>query len=220
MPQEFFLNRPKSTPQIYAYSDTRFPNMLKVGYTTKSVEERVAEQYPTLTPERSYKIEYFASAMKNDGTTFTDHDVHKILKKKGFSNPNGEWFKCTVKDVEAAIYAVKSGKANIENRNQTFAMRPEQADAVKKTAEYFLEYMTDENGKPPHFLWNCKMRFGKTFATYQLAKELGFKKILVITFKPAVQSAWEEDLLSHVDFDIRQTQPYPTQQRAPIHFSA
>lgn len=201
MPQEFFLNRPKSTPQIYAYSDTRFPNMLKIGYTTKSVEERVAEQYPTLTPERSYKIEYFASAMKNDGTTFTDHDVHKILKKKGFSNPNGEWFKCTVKDVEAAIYAVKAGKANIENRNQTFAMRPEQADAVKKTAEYFLEYMTDENGKPPHFLWNCKMRFGKTFATYQLAKELGFKKILVITFKPAVQSAWEEDLLSHVDFE-------------------
>jgi len=175
--------------------------MLKVGYTTKSVEERVAEQYPTLTPERSYKIEYIAPAMKNDGTTFTDHDVHKILKKKGFSNPNGEWFKCTVKDVEAAIYAVKSGKANIENRNQTFTMRPEQREAVQKTAEYFLEYMTDENGKPPHFLWNCKMRFGKTFATYQLAKELGFTKILVLTFKPAVQSAWEEDLLTHVDFE-------------------
>lgn len=139
--------------------------------------------------------------MKNDGTTFTDHDVHKVLKKKGFSNPNGEWFKCTVKDIEAAIYAVKSGKANIENRNQTFVMRPEQREAVQKTADYFLEYMTDENGKPPHFLWNCKMRFGKTFATYQLAKELGFTKILVLTFKPAVQSAWEEDLLSHVDFE-------------------
>ena len=191
---EFFPNRPQSVPKIYAYSDTRFPNMLKVGYTTKSVEERVAEQYPTLTPARSYKIEYVAPAMKNDGTTFTDHDVHKVLKKKGFSNPNGEWFKCTVTDVQAAIYAVKSGKANIENRNQTFAMRPEQREAVQKTADYFLEYMTDENGKPPHFLWNCKMRFGKTFATYQLAKELGFTKILVLTFKPAVQSAWEEDL--------------------------
>ena len=45
------------------------------------------------------------------------------------------------------------------------------------------------------------MRFGKTFATYQLAKELDFTKILVLTFKPAVQSAWEEDLLSHVDFE-------------------
>ena len=201
MPTQFFPKRGEAQPKIYAYSDSRFPNMLKVGYTTKSVEERVAEQYPTLTPERSYKIEYIAPAMKNDGTTFTDHDVHKVLKNKGFLNPNGEWFKCSVKDVEAAIYAVKSGKVNIENRNQTFCMRPEQREAVQKTAEYFTAYMAEENGKPPHFLWNCKMRFGKTFATYQLAKELGFTKVLVLTFKPAVQSAWEEDLLTHVDFE-------------------
>ncbi|MDE6411963.1 MAG: GIY-YIG nuclease family protein [Clostridia bacterium] len=201
MPQDFFPNRPQSAPKIYAYSDTRFPNMLKVGYTTKSVEERVADQYPVLTPERSYKIEHTETAMKNDGTTFMDHEVHDVLKKKGFYNPSGEWFKCTVADVQAAIYAVKSGKANIENRNQTFAMRPEQREAVQKTADYFLEYMTDENGKPPHFLWNCKMRFGKTFAAYQLAKKLSFTKILVLTFKPAVQSAWEEDLRSHVDFE-------------------
>jgi hypothetical protein len=44
------------------------------------------------------------------------------------------------------------------------------------------------------------MRFGKTFASYQLAKTMGWKKVLVLTFKPAVQSAWEEDLKGHVDF--------------------
>jgi hypothetical protein len=44
------------------------------------------------------------------------------------------------------------------------------------------------------------MRFGKTFATYQLAKKMGWTKILVLTFKPAVQSAWQEDLESHIDF--------------------
>ncbi len=44
------------------------------------------------------------------------------------------------------------------------------------------------------------MRFGKTFAAYHLAKEMGWKKVLVLTFKPAVQSAWEDDLKSHVDF--------------------
>jgi hypothetical protein len=44
------------------------------------------------------------------------------------------------------------------------------------------------------------MRFGKTFAAYQLAKRMGWRKILVLTFKPAVQSAWEEDLRTHVDF--------------------
>ena len=49
-------------------------------------------------------------------------------------------------------------------------------------------------------LWNAKMRFGKTFATYQLAKKMGWTKLLVLTFKPAVQNAWEEDLANHVDF--------------------
>ncbi len=38
----------------------------------------------------------------------------------------------------------------------------------------------------PRFLWNVKMRFGKTFATYRLAKKLGVKRVLVVTFKPAV----------------------------------
>ncbi len=30
---------------------------------------------------------------------------------------------------------------------------------------------------------------------------MGFRKILVLTFKPAVQTAWHEDLATHVDFD-------------------
>lgn len=55
--------------------------------------------------------------------------------------------------------------------------------------------------RPPKYLWNAKMRFGKTFASYQLAKKLGYKKILVLTFKPAVESAWYEDLVTHVDFE-------------------
>ncbi|MEI2700357.1 MAG: hypothetical protein V9E94_19250 [Microthrixaceae bacterium] len=50
----------------------------------------------------------------------------------------------------------------------------------------------DEN--PPHFLWNAKMRFGKTFTAYQLAKRLGWTRVLVLTYKPAVETAWREDL--------------------------
>ena len=53
----------------------------------------------------------------------------------------------------------------------------------------------------PRFLWNAKMRFGKTFTTYQLAKKLGAKRVLVVTFKPAVEDAWQTDLETHVDFD-------------------
>jgi hypothetical protein len=82
-------------------------------------------------------------------------------------------------------------------------MRPEQEAAVNKTIQYFESFKKEpENkGKTPRFLWNAKMRFGKTFASYQLAKKQGWKKILVLTFKPAVQSAWEEDLMTHVDFE-------------------
>ena len=79
-------------------------------------------------------------------------------------------------------------------------MRPEQEDAVNKTIAYFKSFKKENKNKTPHFLWNAKMRFGKTFATYQLAKKMGWKKILVLTFKPAVQSAWEEDLKTHIDF--------------------
>ena len=40
-----------------------------------------------------------------------------------------------------------------------------------------------------------------TFPTYQLAKRLGAKRVLVVTFKPAVEDSWQTDLQSHVDFD-------------------
>ncbi len=195
----FFPMRGDAQPKLYAYSDSRFPNMLKIGYTTRSVQERVAEQYPVELPERSYKIELETSAMRADGSAFTDHDVHRLLRARGFSSPGGEWFKCGVNDVESAILSLKRGTQVQENRHLDFKMRPEQEEAVSRTAAYFSEYM--EGGKPPHFLWNCKMRFGKTFATYELAKRMNFTKILVLTFKPAVQSAWQEDLLSHVDFE-------------------
>ncbi|NLO70471.1 MAG: DEAD/DEAH box helicase family protein, partial [Porphyromonadaceae bacterium] len=80
-------------------------------------------------------------------------------------------------------------------------MRPEQEAAVDKTIAYFKSFKKENKDRTPHFLWNAKMRFGKTFASYQLAKEMGWTKVLVLTFKPAVQSAWEEDLLTHVDFE-------------------
>lgn len=200
--QDFFPSRPFSNPQIYAYSDVNYKGLLKVGYTAKDVEGRIADQYPVKLPNgKPYRIELVEKAMRNDGTSFMDHDVHKWLKKHGIQNPEGEWFKCTVSDVRSAIYAVKSRTENEENRSETFGMRPEQERAVKMTAEYFRDYKKTTHGKTPHFLWNCKMRFGKTFATYQLAKRMGWKKVLVLTFKPAVQSAWEEDLKSHVDFE-------------------
>lgn len=202
---EFFPLRPEARPMIYAYEDSNpdYNGLLKVGYTTINVEQRVARQYPTKRPDGKvpYRIVFKESAMYPGGGNFTDHDVHRALIRKGFPNVGGEWFKCTVDDVRAAYIAVCNGVRNIENRTRDFKMRPEQEEAVSKTIEYYKSATKEQPDRPAKFLWNAKMRFGKTFASYQLARRMGLKKILILTFKPAVQSAWEEDLLTHVDFE-------------------
>lgn len=203
MSKGFFPQRPDSKPTIYAYEDTnpQYAGLLKVGYTSLEVKERVNQQYPTRRPGKPpYRIVLEESAMRSDGTVFTDHQVHRVLKDSGVKNPDGEWFQCTVKQVKAAIIAVKTGQKSLENRWLDFKMRPEQEAAVEKTAAYFSSAHMDNSEKTPHFLWNAKMRFGKTFAAYQLAKKMRWRRVLVLTFKPAVQSAWEEDLMCHVDF--------------------
>ncbi|MCI0691784.1 GIY-YIG nuclease family protein [candidate division KSB1 bacterium] len=203
MSKEFFPPRPDSQPVIYAYEDTnpQYAGLLKVGYTTLDVQTRVAQQYPTKRPgELPYRIVLEESAMRNDGTVFTDHEVHRWLRQQGVNNPEGEWFACPVSKVKAAVIAVRTGQLNEESRALDFAMRPEQAEAVEKAAAYFKRAQREDPDKTPHFLWNAKMRFGKTFTAYQLAKKMGWRKLLVMTFKPAVQDAWESDLKQHVDF--------------------
>ncbi len=199
----FFPQPSNSNPKIYAYSDSheQYKGLLKIGYTTLTVGERIKQQYPTRSPGKpTYTIHLDECATRNDGTTFIDRDVHLYLRSKGFLNPEGEWFKCNVDDVKSALVAIKTGQLHDGERALFFGMRPEQRAAVEKTAAFFHTYHTDEGDIVPHFLWNAKMRFGKTFASYQLALKMGWKRVLVLTFKPAVQSAWEEDLLSHVDF--------------------
>lgn len=201
MADNFFPQRPEATPTIYAYELTGVSThmgMLKVGYTCRNAQVRVAEQLQTA--QLQYKIVLEDSAMRNNGTTFTDHEVHSCLVRNGIRHEKNEWFRCTKKDVEAAILSLKSGIENEEQRTLDFKMRPEQEAAVEKTFSHYMHFKKSYPNKTPHFLWNAKMRFGKTFATYQLAKRMGWKKILVLTFKPAVQSAWHEDLISHIDF--------------------
>ncbi len=206
MKQEFFPARIKTNPTIYAYElvgvETH-KGLLKIGYTDRDAKTRVKEQLGTANIQ--YNIVFEDSAMKNDGSSFTDHDIHRHLRNQGFSNPEGEWFVCTVNDLRKAIWEIKTGERTEENRVYSFGIRPEQQKAVDKTMAYFNSFKNDPDNKrdrkTPHFLWNAKMRFGKTFTAYQLAKTMGWSKVLVLTFKPAVQHSWEEDLLTHVDFE-------------------
>ena len=181
-----------------------------MGYTTIGVQERVRQQYNIIRPgEPPYRILVEESAMRQDGTSFLDHDVHRALVKMGCKHIEGEWYRCTPQQVRAAVVAVRERKDIAWHRDKTFGMRQEQQWAVDKTEAYFKNFRKESSplggkvGGPrtPHFLWNCKMRFDKTFTTYQLAKRMGWTRILVLTFKPAVAQAWEEDLMTHVDFD-------------------
>jgi len=202
MSKDFFPPKPDVKPTIYAYELVGVDShkrLLKVGYTVRSAEERVKEQLGTA--QIQYRIVLVEDAMRNDGTTFTDHEVHHHLQKKKITRKDGEWFECSLKDVRSAINDIRERKLSIESRSLNFKMRPEQESAVDKTAKYFESYAKENPDKTPHFLWNAKMRFGKTFTTYQLAKKMGWKKVLVMTFKPAVESAWDEDLKEHVDFE-------------------
>lgn len=207
MEQNFFPQRPTVTPTIYAYKllgvDSH-KGYLKVGYTDRTAKERIDEQLHT--SKIRYEIVLTESAMTNDGSCFTDKNVHKLLERKGFHRLNpldktDEWFDCSMEDVKAAILSLRTGSENVENRTQNFGMRPEQFRAVEQTKSYFEQAVKEEPNRIPKFLWNAKMRFGKTFASYQLAKKMNLSRILVLTFKPAVESAWREDLVSHIDFE-------------------
>lgn len=204
---EYFKQRPQVNPTIYAYcfeGVESHKGYIKVGYTDRDADTRIREQLHTSAVP--YKILLTESAMCPDGSCFTDHDVHNILKRNGFRQLNqgedrNEWFFCSVNDVRAAINELKSGEIFNAVRTENFKMRPEQTRAVMRTAEYYKSAIKDDPTRAPKFLWNAKMRFGKTFAAYQLCKKMDLKRILVLTFKPAVESAWHEDLQTHVDFE-------------------
>ena len=205
--QDLLRNKVDETPTIYAYTlpdVPKYKGLLKVGYTSRPGIIRIKEQGHELYLDKEILLR--KSSMRPDGTFFMDRGiggVHYYLRKNRILNPFGEWFRCEIRDVEKAIHAAMERRDSMTDRIYDFVMRPEQERAVKITSDYLNAFKRDPDnrGLIPHFLWNAKMRFGKTFTTYQLALRMGWTKVLVLTFKPAVKTAWEEDLLTHKDFE-------------------
>lgn len=213
------VGSPRTPRRIYAYTipekdkqrwtrtsgatATSGIGLIKVGETTKpTAKVRIKQQLGTAYPDlQGVSILLDDPAERNDGTFFRDHAVHRALAAQGIRRVGGEWFEATLDEVAAAIVAVRNGTTFDAKRTDDFPMRPEQETAVALTAAYFTARAADYPEKAPRFLWNAKMRFGKTFTTYQLAREMGWRRVLVLTYKPAVQMAWRDDLLGHADFE-------------------
>lgn len=206
--EELFPDKPSARVRIYAWTlndpPADYVGLIKVGQTAKAdVNERIRESQGQM--QQAYTLRVNELAERNDGSIFRDSDVRRRLIAKGFENPifgsAREWMRCSTDDVLTAIAELRTGAQLSGTHHETFAMRPEQQEAVEKTRAYYESIWSENPGAVPRFLWNAKMRFGKTFTSYQLAKKMGATRILVVTFKPAVEDAWQTDLESHVDFD-------------------
>lgn len=81
-----------------------------------------------------------------------------------------------------------------------WSLRPEQRDAIDRAKNRFCsrsgkkpDYVWTLRPKFQQYLWNAKMRFGKTICALQLARELGVKRTLIVTHRPVVNKSWKDD---------------------------
>lgn len=207
---EILLPKPENRLRLYAWTlddpPSAYQGLIKVGQTTQAdVNDRIRQSQGQVQQPYTLHTDLDTFAEREDGTTFRDSDVRRRLIENGFENvlieSSREWMRCSPADVKSAIIELQQGLRFASTRHETFPMRREQAEAVDVTHNYYQSRWAEDPKAAPRFLWNAKMRFGKTFAGYQLAKKLEAKRVLVLTFKPAVEDAWDADLNNHVDFD-------------------
>jgi hypothetical protein len=200
--------KPEARLRIYAWTPNDPPaayaGLIKIGQTTQGdVNDRIRQSLGQM--QQAYTLHINDVAEREDGSGFRDGDVRQRLIQKGFENvvigASREWMRCSPADVKTAIAELKSGLRFTGTHHDSFPMRAEQAQAVEQTYAYYRSRWEQDAKAVPRFLWNAKMRFGKTFTSYQLAKKLVAKRVLVVTFKPAVEDAWAADLDNHRDFD-------------------
>ena len=182
-------------PMVYAYTTPGVEyhdGWTKIGYTERDVETRVREQ--THTAGIRYVIEWKGNAVFDDGSgvRFSDKDFHSYLRKRGVKQEEGEdneWFNITGKEskVEFNDFRANHGILLRDKAVIPYRLRDEQEEAVKRAEEFRATHAGGE------FLWNCKPRFGKTLAVYDLAKKIGANTVLVVTNRPAIANSWLND---------------------------
>lgn len=194
---------------IYSIPGEHHSGRLKIGSTTvnstsptqveieKAAHERIRQQ--TTTADVRYNLEYATLAVTDNGDYLSDYIVHNVLKRSGYErksenvkNAHSEWFTVDLATAKNAIQAAKEGRAALNSNEmlrdvpQQFDYRPNQEDAIAKTSAII------KRGRK-HYLWNAKMRFGKTSAAMEVARRNNLKKVLILTHRPSVHGDWESD---------------------------
>lgn len=169
--------------------------LLKIGMTTAkgddinaTARERIKKC--TNTAAVPYKLLHAELAVDNFGNSFSDHDVHRVLKKflaKIDGTTAQEWFRVDLETAKRAIAAVKQRKKFIYTKKirEEIIFRHEQEEAINRTVNFFA------HGN--EFLWYAKMRFGKTLCAIEVVKRMNFAKTLIITHRPVVNAGWFDD---------------------------
>ncbi len=93
---------------IYALSNPLIPNLLKIGKTTRSVDQRVKELSASTGVPTPFVIE---SVFITDDCAFAEKCIHEALSDLRVSKDR-EFFNCSVKEFEMAanLYAIKKGE--------------------------------------------------------------------------------------------------------------
>lgn len=193
-------------PQIYAYTLPTVSNdagWIKIGYTErKNVDARILEQTKTAAINLPYnKLWTEPAKFNNSDKWFTDKQFHAYLRK--FKNvkqrSNTEWFYYDGIPEKAHVDFddFRNNKFSQAKEQLDYTLRPEQEDAVKKTFAYAKSH---EGGE---FLWNAKPRFGKTLATYDLARRLDAVNVLIVTNRPAIANSWFDDFQKFIAWQTK-----------------
>jgi superfamily II DNA or RNA helicase len=203
---------------IYVYSIplATHQGRLKIGSATinhpqpteeqikAAARERIEQQ--TKTADVAYTLEHAELAVTEKGVYFADYDVHQVLIRSGYKrksenvqNARSEWFEIDLGVAKNAIQAVKNGRQSLTAKEKAavekgaFPFRPNQREAIDRTLKAISK-------KRKLFLWNAKMRFGKTSAAMQVAKEAEMQKVLIVTHRPSVSVDWFNDF-NEIFFD-------------------
>lgn len=97
----------------------------------------------------------------------------------------------------STLEEIKTGMQDDLFADDFITLRSEQRDAIDQAKERFCkrsgrrgEYQYEVLPEYRQFLWNAKMRFGKTICAMQLMRELDVKRALIITHRPVVGESW------------------------------